>query len=108
MSVAAATVVAIVLLLPVAAGPLAEAFGAAVEFVSMEMLASMIFELPCPVPNVKREPEEENMNSCLNMIHHRKHKEITTNRGNNIRTDKNVTVNSPSSTTDKLKVPIGI
>lgn len=51
-----AIVVAVLLLLPVAAELLVEEFGAAVEFVSMEMLASIIVEWLCPAPKVKREP----------------------------------------------------
>ena len=35
---------------------LLDVFGAAMEFVSIEMLASIIAELLGPAPNVKREP----------------------------------------------------
>ena len=37
---------------------LAEVCGAAVEFVSTEMFASITAELLCPAPKVKREPAE--------------------------------------------------
>lgn len=51
-----AIVVAVVLLLLVAAELLVEVLEAAVELVSIEMLASIIVELLGPAPNVKREP----------------------------------------------------
>lgn len=59
-----AIVVPLLLLLPLAAELLLEVFGAAVEFVSMEMLASIIAEWLCPAPNVKREPAERKINIC--------------------------------------------
>lgn len=46
----------VVLLLLDVAELLLDAFRVALEFVSMEMLASMIVELLGPAPNVKREP----------------------------------------------------
>lgn len=51
-------------LLLVVTEPLVEMFEMAVEFVSMEMLASIIVELLGPAPNVKREPAESKINSC--------------------------------------------
>lgn len=54
--VVVAIVVAVLLLLLAAAELLVEVFGAAVEFVSIEILASIIVEWLCPAPNVKREP----------------------------------------------------
>lgn len=59
-----ATVVVVVLLLRVVAELLVEAFGAAAEFVSMEILASIIVELLGPAPNVKREPAGRKINCC--------------------------------------------
>lgn len=55
--VVVAMVVVFVLLL------LVEVFGAAVELASMGMLPSLIVELLCPSPNVKREPVERSINS---------------------------------------------
>lgn len=55
-------VVAVLLLLPVAAELLVEEFGAAVAFVSMEMLASIIAEWLWPAPKVKREPAQRRRN----------------------------------------------
>lgn len=57
-------VVVVVLLLLVVAELLAEVFRAAVEFVSREMLASIIAELLGPAPNVKSEPVENKINCC--------------------------------------------
>lgn len=58
-----AGIVVLVLLLLVAAELLLEASGA-VEFILMEILASIVTELLCPAPKVKREPAERNINSC--------------------------------------------
>ena len=58
--VVVAMAVVVVLVLLVVVELLVEVFGAEVEFVSMEMLASMIVELLGPAPIVKREPAEEN------------------------------------------------
>lgn len=41
-----------------------EVFGAAVEFDSMEMLASIMVELLGPAPKVKREPAGSETNLC--------------------------------------------
>lgn len=57
-------VVVIVLLLLDVAELLVEAFRVAVEFVLMEMLASMIVELLGPAPNVKREPAGRILKHC--------------------------------------------
>lgn len=46
----------LVLLLLVAAKLLLEASGGAVEFILMEILASIVTELLCPAPKVKKEP----------------------------------------------------
>lgn len=54
----------VVLVLLVAAELLLEASGGAVEFILMEILASIVTELLCPAPKVKREPAERNINSC--------------------------------------------
>lgn len=54
----------VVLVLLVAAELLLEASGGAVEFILMEILASIVTELLCPAPKVKREPAEKNINSC--------------------------------------------
>lgn len=54
----------LVLLLLVAAKLLLEASGGAVEFILMEILASIVTELLCPAPKVKKEPAERNINSC--------------------------------------------
>ena len=43
---------------------LVEVFRAAVEFVSIEMLASIIVELLGPAPNVKKEPAERKITIC--------------------------------------------
>lgn len=51
-----ATVAGVVLVLPGVTELLLEVLGAAVEFLSMEMLASITAELLCPAPNVKRDP----------------------------------------------------
>lgn len=58
-----AGIVVLVLLLA-AAELLLEASGGAVEFILMEILASIVTELLCPAPKVKREPAERNINSC--------------------------------------------
>lgn len=49
----------VVLVLLVVPELLLEASGGAVEFILMEILASIVTELLCPAPNVKREPERE-------------------------------------------------
>lgn len=49
-------IVVLVLLLLVAAKLLLEASGGAVEFILMEILASIVTELLCPAPKVKKEP----------------------------------------------------
>lgn len=54
----------VVLVLLVAAELLLEASGGAVEFILMEILASIVTELLCPALKVKREPAERNINSC--------------------------------------------
>ena len=54
MLVVVAIVVVLVLLFVVEL--LVEVFGAVVEFISIEMRASIIVELLGPAPNVKREP----------------------------------------------------
>lgn len=43
---------------------LVEVLGAAVEFVSIEILASIIVELLGPAPNVKKEPAERKITIC--------------------------------------------
>lgn len=48
----------------VALALLVEALGAAVEFVSMEIRASMTVELLGPAPNIKREPGRSKTNIC--------------------------------------------
>lgn len=62
--VVVAVVVAVVPLLLVVAELVVDVFGAAEEFVSMEMTASIICESVCPAPNVKRESAERKTNSC--------------------------------------------
>lgn len=57
-------VVVVAIVRVVAAETLADAFGGAVEFVSMEMLASVITESLGPTPNVKREPADRKINHC--------------------------------------------
>lgn len=51
-----AGIVVLVLLLLAAAELLLEASGGAVEFILMEILASIVTELLCPAPKVKRDP----------------------------------------------------
>lgn len=48
-------VAVVVVVVPLVAERLVEEFGAAVEFVLMEMLSSVIVELLSSAPNVKRE-----------------------------------------------------
>lgn len=64
LTVGMLVVAGIVLVLLVAAELLLEASGGAVEFILMEILASIVTELLCPAPKVKREPAERNINSC--------------------------------------------
>lgn len=59
VEVVVAIIVVELFLLLVAAELLVEVLGAAVAFVSMEMLASMIVELLCPSPNEKRESADK-------------------------------------------------
>ena len=68
LEVVVAIVVVVVLMLPTAADLLIEVFGAAEELVSMEMLASIIFGLVCPAPNVKRASVQRKINSCQHLI----------------------------------------
>ncbi len=83
--VVVAAMVAVVLLLLVVAELLVGVFAATVEFVSIEILASMIVELLGPAPNVNREPAEMKINSCGHMIQPRcENIEITTNPCRNI------------------------
>ena len=63
VAVVGAIVVVVVLLLLIVAELLVEAIGAAVKFVSLDTLASIIVKLLGPAPIVKREPAKRKRNS---------------------------------------------
>lgn len=62
--VVATVVVLVMLVLLLVAELLVEVFGAAEEFASMEMPASMAGASICPAPYVRRESARRRINSC--------------------------------------------